>query len=71
MGKHPIKISQGSANVSMSKSIINLLQQNRANKVGGEEEKLIHHQVQMLIRKFFRNRSSQVNLGNETVWAYH
>ena len=55
----------------MNETFINLLQQNRTKKVGGEEEELTYHQVKMPMRKFLKRRSSQVHRGNARIWTNH
>ena len=62
--KLPRTISEESANVSMNEILINLLQQNRAEKVevGGRGKR--YHQVQLLMRKYLSKSSSQVHCCN-------
>ena len=63
-------ISQESANISVKETLINLLQKNRTEKVGGrEEEEKRYHRVRLSIKKYFRR--SRNHRSNATIWSNH
>ena len=57
----------------MNETLINLLQRNRAEKVGvgggsGEKEERRYHQARLSVIKYLWRSSSQVHRGNATAW---
>ena len=70
--KLPRTTYKESANVSMNETFINLLQQNRAERVGvegGRGKKI--PSGSLLMKKFLRRSSSQVHRGNATICPNH
>ena len=56
----------------MNETLINLLSQNSAEKIGGKkEEGRRYNLVQLSVKKYFRRSSSQVHRGNATIWPNH
>ena len=73
MKKIPRTTSQESANVSINKALINLLQQTRTKKVAGERgrETKRYYQVWLSMKKYLRRSSSHAHFGNAAIWLNH
>ena len=56
----------------MNERLINLLKQNRVQKLRGkEEEERRYHQVPLSMKNYLRRSSSQIHCGNVTIWPNH